>query len=58
MTAELGTLSAAALLPAIIGMAAGQQIRSLLPKPRFRRVFFLSILILGIYIAVNALGAA
>lgn len=39
MTAELGTLSAAALLPAIIGMVAGQRIRKTLPGQLFRRFF-------------------
>lgn len=58
MTAELGTLSAAALLPAVIGMVAGQRIRNLLPDQLFRRVFFFSVLVLGTYIAGSALGAA
>jgi uncharacterized membrane protein YfcA len=56
LTAELGTLSAAALPPAIIGMAAGQRIRKRLPERRFRRVFFVSLLILGGYIVVSAPG--
>ena len=55
LTAELGTLSAAALLPAIVGMAAGRRIRKTLPERLFRRVFFAALLALGAYIAVAAL---
>jgi uncharacterized membrane protein YfcA len=58
MTAELGFLSAAALLPAIAGMAAGQRVRKILPETRFRRVFFAALLVLGAYIVASALGGA
>jgi len=56
LTIELGALSAAAVLPAIAGMVLGQKIRHGLPEPIFRRVFFVSLLILGAYIVVSALG--
>lgn len=56
MTGELGAWSAAALVPAIAGMAVGQRIRRTLPEPLFRRVFFVALLLLGVYIIVNALG--
>lgn len=56
LTTELGTLSAAALLPAIIGMVVGQRIRQRLPEQLFRRVFFVSLLILGAYIIASAVG--
>ena len=49
--AELGLLSAAALLPALLGMALGQAIRRRLPEARFRRVFFLALMLLGGYLA-------
>ena len=55
LTAELGALSAAALLPALIGMAVGHRIRQRLPEQRFRRVFFTALLILGAYIIASAL---
>lgn len=55
LTVELGALSAAALLPAIAGMAAGQRIRKALSERLFRRVFFVSLLILGAYIIAGAL---
>jgi uncharacterized membrane protein YfcA len=56
LTAELGTISAAALLPAIVGMVVGQRIRQRLSEQLFRRVFFIALLILGAYIIANAYG--
>ncbi len=56
LTLELGTLSAAALLPAIIGMVLGQWIRQRLSEQLFRRVFFISLLMLGAYIIASAFG--
>ena len=54
LTFELGTLSAAALLPAIIGMVVGQRIRRNLSEQLFRRVFFIALLLLGAYIIASA----
>ena len=54
LTNELGVLSLAALLPAIIGMVFGQQIRQKLPEALFRRAFFIALLVLGTYIIANA----
>ena len=54
LTIELGILSAAAVLPAIIGMLLGQWIRQKLSEQLFRRIFFISLLILGIYIIASA----
>ncbi len=56
LTLELGTLSAAALLPAIIGMLLGQRIRQRLSEQLFRRIFFISLLMLGAYIIASAFG--
>jgi len=56
LTGELAAVSAAALVPAIIGMVAGQRIRRALPEALFRRIFFMSLLALGGYIATSALG--
>ena len=56
LTLELGILSATALLPAILGMILGQQIRQRISEPLFRQVFFASLLMLGAYIIVSALG--
>jgi uncharacterized membrane protein YfcA len=48
--------SAMALLPAFLGMLLGQRIRRAISEPVFRRVFFLSLLLLGAYIIISALG--
>jgi uncharacterized protein len=53
LTIELGKLSAAALLPALIGMVLGQRIRQRLSEHLFRRVFFIALLILGSYIIAS-----
>jgi len=56
LTIELGTVSAVALLPAFIGMVIGQRIRQRLSEQLFRRIFFISLLLLGAYIIASALG--
>lgn len=53
LSAQLGLASAVGLVPALIGMALGQRIRAQLSEQRFRRVFFWSLLALGIYIVVS-----
>ena len=55
LSAELGTISIASVVPAIIGMVLGQKLRLRLSEAKFRRVFFTSILILGLYIIVRSL---
>ena len=56
---EVGLVSAAALVPAFAGMAAGRVLRRRLSEERFRRIFFMGILALGAYIfAAAALGRA
>ena len=55
---DLGMLSTAALLPAMIGMVVGQRIRKGLAEALFRQVFFVSLLILGLYIVANTLRGA
>lgn len=54
LTAELGGLSAVAVIPALIGMVLGQRLRSRLSETLFRRVFFVSLLLLGLYIIADA----
>ena len=51
---DTGIVSAAALVPALIGMAIGQRVRRRLSEERFRRVFFVGILALGAYIFAAA----
>ena len=57
LSAELGAMSAAALLPALAGMAIGQQVRRRLSEQAFRRAFFVALLLLGFYIVADAAGA-
>lgn len=53
---EQGMLSTLGLLPAIAGMILGRRIRSRISEPRFRKIFFTSLLALGAYIIIAALG--
>ncbi len=53
---DLGVLSATGLLPALLGMALGQQVRQSLPEATFRKVFFAALLLLGLYIIAGAFG--
>lgn len=55
-SADLNLTSLAAVLPAALGMWLGQRIRRKLPEQHFRRVFFISILFLGIYIISKSLS--
>lgn len=55
LTLQTGVMSAVAVLPALAGMVIGQRIRERLSEKVFRNVFFISLLILGTYIIVNAL---
>ncbi len=54
-SAELAVYSGLAVLPAILGMVIGQRIRHLLPESKFRKVFFVSILILGVFIICKSI---
>ena len=56
LTIELGTLSAAAIVPALAGMIVGQRIRDVMSEQTFRHVFFVSVLVMGAYIIGNAIG--
>jgi uncharacterized membrane protein YfcA len=55
LTVEHSMISIAALVPGIIGMILGQQIRHSLSEALFRKVLFVSLLALGIYIIINAI---
>lgn len=54
LTFELVTLSVIALPPALIGMVIGQLIRKRLSEQLFRRVFFISLELLGVYIVFTS----
>lgn len=55
LTPELGALSAAALLPAMLGMVAGRRARQRLSERLFRQVILTALLALGAYIMAGAL---
>ncbi len=57
LSIQSGTMSLIAVLPAILGMWLGQRIRNRLPEQRFRLVFYLSILLLGLYIIAKSYAA-
>jgi len=50
LTYQTGVASLVSLIPAVIGMIVGQRIRQNLSESLFRRVFFVSLLLLGMYI--------
>jgi uncharacterized membrane protein YfcA len=52
--AELGLGSAAAVIPAILGMVLGQRLRRRIPEAAFRKVFFAALAVLGGYIVLRA----
>ena len=54
LTAEHGLLSISALLPALLGMVFGRWIRRRISAQLFRKLFFISLFLLGIYIIANA----
>jgi len=56
LTSDNGLMSASGVLPAVIGMTVGQQVRHHMSEQFFRRVFFGALLVLGIYIAAGALS--
>ncbi len=53
-TWDKGIVSAGAVIPALLGMALGQRIRTVLSEARFRQVFFWSLFVLGLYLGGNA----
>lgn len=55
LTSQLGVISAAAVIPAAIGMYAGQRLRRSLSEIRFRQIFFIAILLLGVYIIATVI---
>jgi len=52
---ELMTVSAGAVVPAIVGMEAGRWVRRRLSDALFRKVFFAALALLGVYIALRGL---
>jgi len=48
-------ISLLSLVPALLGMFAGQHLRERMKADTFRRAFFIGLLLLGVYIALEAL---
>lgn len=51
-------LSLLALLPALLGMFAGQRLREKMSVETFRRVFFAGLLLLGLYLSVEGVATS
>ena len=51
---DLGLLSAIGVLPALVGMMVGRVVRVRLSEKHFKQVFFVSVGVLGAYIAARA----
>jgi hypothetical protein len=58
LSPEMAILSAAGVVPALIGMLIGQLVRRRLPEAAFRKVFFGGLLVFGACIAARSLSAA
>ena len=52
--ADLGLISAAGVIPALVGMVIGQWIRRRIPEEIFRQVFFVALGLLGVFLAARA----
>ena len=55
LSMELGALSTVAIIPALIGMVVGQKVSQRLSESAFRMVFFISLLLLGVYIVLRSI---
>lgn len=55
LPADLAVISAVAVIPAMIGMVLGKKWRDRLPEARFRKVFFVALVLAGGWIAVKSL---
>ncbi|MEN2975516.1 sulfite exporter TauE/SafE family protein [Tistrella bauzanensis] len=53
LPAELGLVSALAVVPAVAGMALGMRLRRYLPERHFRRVFFGALVLLGLRLMLS-----
>ncbi|GBE42415.1 sulfite exporter TauE/SafE [bacterium BMS3Bbin10] len=53
LPADLGLMSAGALVPAAAGMMLGIQVRKRLSEDRFRKIFFVALALLGAWLALR-----
>lgn len=54
LTGKLALASTACVVPVAIGMAIGQRKRQLMPEETFRKVLFVSLAVVGVYMIVRA----
>lgn len=54
LTSELTAMSSFAIIPSILGMVIGQKIRKSLSENKFKKIFFFSILALGLFIIAKS----
>jgi uncharacterized membrane protein YfcA len=54
LSTEVGIASLLAIVPSLIGMWAGQNLRRRLSEAQFRSALFIGIVLLGIYILIGA----
>ncbi len=57
MTADLGLMSTAAVVPVVIGMVIGTRIRKRTSEQSFRQIFLIALGILGTYIVVSSVAS-
>lgn len=55
LSVDLGLTSAIGLIPALIGMWAGQTVRHRLSEARFKQVFFVALLVVGAFLVFKGL---
>ena len=55
LSGELGWISLMAVLPALLGMWVGRILRPRLSESAFRRVFFVGLTLLGVYISISTI---
>ena len=56
LTRDFGIASLAAMIPAFLGLLAGIRMRRRIPEDYFRRILLGALLVLGVYIGINALA--
>lgn len=54
LSIDLGVISVLACIPSFIGMAIGEQVRKRLSEKVFKRVFFVFLILLGVYVFVRS----